>query len=171
MVGQGRFSESNDEASEMAITTSSGGSRGSRGVEVVVMVDALVALLEPTPESIGGILGANAHSSTAQRDVRQGVRPGTVREGATALLQGCERGHPEPRCPVGLRTGSNEHGLAETWTTTAALRAEPDAPGRQRGLLLAGLHICARRTIHCQFAHQTERLHNVAFAHNQINPP
>ena len=65
MVGQGRFSEGNDEASEMAITTSSGGSRGSRGVEVVVTVDALVALLEPTPESIGGLLGANAHSRTA----------------------------------------------------------------------------------------------------------
>jgi hypothetical protein len=58
MAGQGRFSAGNDEASEMAITASSGGSRGSRGIEVVVMVDALVALHEPTPESVGSILGA-----------------------------------------------------------------------------------------------------------------
>ena len=49
MVGQGRFSAGHDEASEMAITISSGGSRGSRGVEVVMMVDALVALPEQCP--------------------------------------------------------------------------------------------------------------------------
>src|SRR6202041_780168 len=68
MVGQGRFSAGNDEASDMAISTRSGGSRGSRGVEVVVMVDALVALPEPTPESVGSILGA-----TLTRGRRSGV--------------------------------------------------------------------------------------------------
>jgi hypothetical protein len=161
MVGPGRFSAGNDEASEMAITTSSGGSRGSRGVEVVVMVDALVALPEPTPESVGSILGA-----TLTRGRRSEMFDGGVAQGPFGKAQlRCYRDVSAGILSLDARPDSGlvatNMDLRKYGPPPPPCVLSPTHLGASEGCYSRGFTSSRGVTIHFQFTHQTERLYMV----------
>ena len=145
----------------MAITTSSGGPQGSRGVDVVVMVDALVALPEPTPESVGSILGA-----TLTRGRLSEMFDGVFAQGPFVKAQ--LRYYREVSAGILSLDALPASGLVATdmdlrkYGPPSPPRVQsPTHLGGSEGYYSLGFMPARGVMIHFQFTHQMERLYKV----------
>jgi hypothetical protein len=145
----------------MAMTTSSGGPQGFRGVDVVEVVDALVALPEPTPESVGSILGA-----TFTRGRLSEMFDGVFAQGPFVKAQ--LRYYREVSAGILSLDARPDSGLVATdmdlrkYGPSSPPRVQsPTHLGASEGYYSLGFTRAGGVMIHFQFTHQTERLYKV----------
>ena len=148
----------NTKAREMAANS---GSQGPRGAEVVAMVDALVALADPSPESVGSILGA-AFTQGRLSEVFDGVfAQGPF--GKAQLRYYKEEGAGilslDARPDSGLAAASID--LRKYGPPPPPNLSSPTHLGGSEGYYSLGFTPARGVKIHFQFTHQTERLYKV----------
>ena len=148
----------NTKAREMAANS---GSQGPRGAEVVAMVDALVALADPSPESVGSILGA-AFTQGRLSEVFDGVfAQGPF--GKAQLRYYKEEGAGilslDARPDSGLAAASID--LQKYGPPPPPNLSSPTHLGGSEGYYSLGFTPASGVKIHFQFTHQTERLYKV----------
>jgi hypothetical protein len=177
---QRRFSAADDEANEMAMTASSGGPQGFRGVDVVEVVDALVALPEPTPELVGSILGATLTQGRLSE-----IFDGVFTQGP--FVKAHLRYYGEVNAGILSLDARPDSGLVATdmdlrkYGPSSLPRVQsPTHLGGSEGYYSLGFAPAQGVMIHFQFTHQTERLYKVvvewagkersSIPHDQINP-
>ena len=142
----------------MAATTSS---EGSRGAEVVAMVDALVALADPSPESVANILGATFTQGRLSE-----VFDGVFAQGPFSKAQlryykelGAGTLSLDARPDSGLVASSFD--LRKYGPPPPPVLSSPTHLGGSEGYYSLGFTPARGVKIHFQFTHQPERLYKV----------
>jgi hypothetical protein len=145
----------------MATTT---GSRGSSGPQVITMVDALVALPDPSPESVGNILGTMLTPGRLS-EVFDGVfAHGPFEKAQLRYYSDVSAGtlSLDARPDSGLVAANID--LRKYGPPPPPSVSSPTHLGGSEGYYSLGFTLARDVKIHFQFTQQTERLYKVVLS-------